>query len=220
MPTTQRQLEANQQNAQHSTGPQSETGKAIAKMNALRTGLTGRTVLLPSESADLYEHHVARFTCDLNPVGDREHELVQTLADTQWRLNRIPSLEAGVYVIGRIRYADMFADQEPNVRLLLIEHHTFLSHARELNNLSIQESRLRRQYTKDLAELKQLQAQRSEAAKALSQQPKLAISDPALGFEFAAPASTPLSALSSCPTATATSGVTVAATPHSQASGR
>jgi len=38
-------LAANQANAQLSTGPTSVTGKAASSLNALKTGLTGRTVL-------------------------------------------------------------------------------------------------------------------------------------------------------------------------------
>jgi hypothetical protein len=38
-------------NAQLSTGPRSAEGKAVS-MNAVKTGLTGRTVLLPSDDAE------------------------------------------------------------------------------------------------------------------------------------------------------------------------
>jgi hypothetical protein len=37
------QIEANQRNAQFSTGPTSEAGKAKSSLNAVKTGLTGRT---------------------------------------------------------------------------------------------------------------------------------------------------------------------------------
>lgn len=44
-------LLANGTNAQLSTGPTSPEGKARSSLNALKTGLTGRTVLLPTEDA-------------------------------------------------------------------------------------------------------------------------------------------------------------------------
>src|SRR5579863_3901586 len=44
-PLSPAQLSANRANALKSTGP-SEAGKAKSRMNALRTGLTGRTVLI------------------------------------------------------------------------------------------------------------------------------------------------------------------------------
>ncbi len=41
------QLAANRANAQLSTGPRSQTGLTASALNAVKTGLTGRTVLLP-----------------------------------------------------------------------------------------------------------------------------------------------------------------------------
>jgi hypothetical protein len=52
------QLTANQENAQLSTGPKSQSGKAISSMNAVKTGLTGRTVLLPSDDVAAYQTHL------------------------------------------------------------------------------------------------------------------------------------------------------------------
>jgi len=44
--STSAQITANQKNAQLSTGPTSPDGKAKSSLNAVKTGLTGRTVLL------------------------------------------------------------------------------------------------------------------------------------------------------------------------------
>src|SRR4051812_25833591 len=91
---SERRLAANRANALLSTGPTTSEGKAVSSLNAVKTGLTGRTILLPSEDADAYEAHMARYQEEFQPVGEREKTLVQNLAETQWRLNRIPSLEA------------------------------------------------------------------------------------------------------------------------------
>src|SRR3974390_3828004 len=93
-------------------GPASEEGKATSSLNALKTGLTGRTVLLPSEDAALYEPHLAQFREQYQPVGDQELALVQSLADTEWRLARIPSLEMGTFALGRMEFAGLFPDYE------------------------------------------------------------------------------------------------------------
>lgn len=155
------QVEANRQNAQLSTGPTSPEGKAISSKNALKTGLTGKAVLLPSDDAASYEQHVGAFFDELNPQGDRETELVQSIADTKWRLARIPGLEFGIYALGRIQFAEEFAHLPQAEAAALVEAKTFLTFQRQLNNLSIQESRLRRQYEKDLAELRRLQELRA-----------------------------------------------------------
>jgi hypothetical protein len=156
-------LAANRANAQLSTGPRTEAGKAKSSLNAVKTGLTGRTVLLPSEEAALYEAHIARFRDEFQPVGDRETTLVQNLADTQWRLDRIPSLETGLFALGRRRYADLFEEEaNPQVRAALLDAHILMTEAKHFKNLHLQESRLRRQYRQDAQELKERQAKRKK----------------------------------------------------------
>jgi hypothetical protein len=159
-----KQLTANRANAQLSTGPTSPEGKAKVSHNALKTGLTGRTVLLPSDDVAVYQAHVERLFQQFAPESDEEKRLAQSLADTLWRLERIPSLEAGIYAIGRRQLAGEFADEEDEtVRKAMIEAQVFLTYRRDLNNLSIQENRLRRQYEKDETELKRLTAARQTA---------------------------------------------------------
>jgi hypothetical protein len=190
------QAAASRINGALSHGPTSESGKATSSLNALTTGLTGRTVLLPSEDAALYEAHLARFREQYQPVGDQELALVQSLADTHWRIARIPSLEMGIYALGRMEFADLFTEYDEGSRKILIEAKTFLAYQRQLVNLSIQEGRLRRQAEKDLAALQALQQPRLQKAQArLDEAARLYISavhqnrqeefDPeALGFEF------------------------------------
>jgi hypothetical protein len=194
--STPAQIAANQNNSQLSTGPTSQAGKAKSSLNAVRSGLTGRTVLLPGDDAVLYESHVAHFIESYAPAGDDERNLVQSLADTQWRLLRIPSLEMGIYAIGRLEFAGLFPNEEQAVRKHLIEAQVFLAYQRQLNNLSIQESRLRRQRDKDTAAIRELQENRKRRAKArldtaarqyirsIQEQPRQEFDPAAFGFEF------------------------------------
>src|SRR3954449_3943860 len=162
--SSERRLAANRANAQLSTGPTTIEGKAKSSLNAVKAGLTGRTVLLPSEDAALYQAHVERFQQELQPVGEREAQLVQSLADTQWRLDRIPGLEFGLFALGRKRYADQFEEEEdPQVRAALLDAHILMTEAKHFKNLHLQESRLRRQYRQDAQELRELQRERKEA---------------------------------------------------------
>ena len=157
-----RQIAANRQNSQLSTGPKTEAGKAKSSLNAVRHGLTGRTVLLPSDDAAAYEAHVQSFEKRYAPATDEERNLVQSLADTEWRLLRIPSLEMGIYAVGRLELASTFQEiEEPQARAALIEAKVYLTYQRQLNNLSIQEGRLIKQRDKALAELDSLQKLRA-----------------------------------------------------------
>src|SRR5215470_9656482 len=190
------QIAASRVNGALSHGPTSETGKATSSLNALKTGLTGGTVLLPSEDAALYEAHLTRFQQRYKPVGDQELALVQSLADTEWRLARVPSLEMGIFALGRMEFADLFPEYDEESRKVLIEAKTYLAYQRQFNNLSILEGRLRRQADKDLAALQALQQPRIQATQARLNQAALLYIDAvhqnkqeqydpeALGFEF------------------------------------
>ncbi len=163
--STPAQIAANQANAQLSTGPKTEEGKTKSSLNAVKTGLTGRTVLLPGDDIAAYQQHVASLEVHYQPATDAEKLLVQSIADTEWRTARIPTLEAGIYALGRLEFANQFEHEDPAVRPALLDAKTFLAYQRQLNNLTLQENRLRRQREKDLTELKQLQAERDTARK-------------------------------------------------------
>ena len=185
-PVYPKRLAANRANAQLSTGPRTEAGKAVSSLNAVKTGLTGRTVLLPSDEVATYRAHIQRFEQELKPVGAWERELVQNLADTQWRLDRVPNLEAGLYALGRIQYAELFADWH------LLDAHILMVEAKHFKNLHLQEARLRRQYRQDLQELKTLQAERrkeheEQQEKAAAQPSRARCEAEPRGFEFATP---------------------------------
>jgi len=156
-------LAANRANALPSTGPRSEEGRRTSSLNAVKTGLTGITVLLPTDADAEYQRHIAAYEEEFQPVGLEESELVQSLADIAWRLRRIPALEMAIYARGRIEFADQFEDQkDPGVRRSLIELHTHLTYEKQLRNLHIQESRLVRRREKETAELRRLQENRKE----------------------------------------------------------
>jgi len=181
-------LAANRANAQLSSGPRTEAGKAKSSLNAVKTGLTGRTVLLASEDAETYEAHLLQYVDRFAPVGDRETELVQSLADTQWRLNCIPNLEAGLFALGRLRCADLFEDEKNGqVRRAMIDAHILVEDAKHFKNLHLQENRLLRRYEQHAKELRELQAQRKKEQEEKEQARKTAPSKSlaaANGFEF------------------------------------
>lgn len=157
--SSEAQISANQSNAQLSTGPTTETGKSKVRLNALKTGLTGHTVLLPADNAELYERLIESLRSEYNPKTDAEIRLVQSIADSTWRLDRIPGLEAAIFATGFAKLADLHADVEDSAqRKRMIGCEVFLAYERQLRNLQLQESRLRRHREKDVAELKALQA--------------------------------------------------------------
>ena len=150
----------NRANARWSTGPKSGEGKAVASLNAVKTGLTGRTVLLPSDDSAAYTAHIAEYQSEYQPSGLRERELVQSLADTSWRLQRIPGLELALYARGRAEFAETFQHGDPALVASKIELETYLKYEKQLKNLQLQEARLTRRYEKESTELRSLQKER------------------------------------------------------------
>ncbi len=164
---TQAQLLANQKNAQLSSGPVTPEGKDRSSHNAVKTGLTGQTVLLPSENVAAYQSHIARIHKQFDPATDEERTLVQAIADTEWRLLRIPSLEAGILAVGRRKLADLYPNEsDPATRASFIEAEVQLAFRKDLSNLALQETRLRRHRQVDSEKLASLRAVRQKAEEA------------------------------------------------------
>ncbi|MBV9225532.1 MAG: hypothetical protein JOY85_15985 [Acidobacteriaceae bacterium] len=168
---SERRLAANRANAQLSTGPRTEVGKAVSSLNAVKTGLCGRAVLLADEeeAAD-YREHVERVYAWWKPANVEEHALVQALADTQWRLESIPGLESALYAQARLRGEPVLQHPDPVAQRLLLQAQAEVAEAKALQNLRLHERRLQRQYEKDKAELNQLRNERLREAEAERQQ--------------------------------------------------
>ena len=114
-----------------------------------------------TDDASEYERHLRAYFDELQPAGQRESDLAQSIADTSWRLKRIPGLESAIYAQGHVEFADAFAGHDPALRPGLIELHTFLTYEKQLRNLQLQEARLHRRREKDNAELARLQQERN-----------------------------------------------------------
>ncbi len=59
----------NKKNARRSTGPKSVAGKQKSSLNALRHGLTGQIVVMPTEDLDAYQSHLKSFVDEYLPQG-------------------------------------------------------------------------------------------------------------------------------------------------------
>lgn len=82
------QIAASIENAAHSTGPVTASGKDAVSRNALTHGLTSNRLLLPGEDpADFEALHLA-VVARYNPQNQVESNLTITVAATEWRLAR------------------------------------------------------------------------------------------------------------------------------------
>ena len=91
---TPAQIRANRANAQHSSGPRSDAGRQITKMNALKHGLAARELVIKDEDPAALEALRADLRAEHAPANQTEALLVEDLAICWWRLQRGRKYEA------------------------------------------------------------------------------------------------------------------------------
>jgi hypothetical protein len=160
------QIEANRRNAQQSTGPRTEIGKKTSSLNALRHGLTSRMVVLPTEDLAAYKTFSAEFLVDLAPETFAERQFAQIIIDTQWRLNRVRSLEDGMLALGHYGPESQIDPGHPEIHAALTAAAVFREHSQAFVNLSMHEQRLYRILKDASKSLEDLKAKRIAARQA------------------------------------------------------
>ena len=93
---TSRQIEANRRNAQRSTGPRTEVGKARSRLNARKHGLTSKMLLIVGETSNDFDELRAELLEEFDRRSAFECELVERVAGILWRLRRVPFFEAAI----------------------------------------------------------------------------------------------------------------------------
>ena len=169
---TKKQTRANQQNAQESTGPRTAAGKAKSSQNALKHGLRAQATVLPDENLDDFEFLVSELETQFQPQTVVEWNLLRQLADAEWRMRRVPCLEAALFaakINEAALYYDNFPEQLPEdaaeADRVIIGAATErdASAGDTLSKLSRYEARLSQRYFKTLDHLRQLQDRRAHA---------------------------------------------------------
>ncbi len=90
------QLAANRANAQHSSGPKTESGRATSAQNRTTHGLTrhnGTFVLLSTEDPNGFELLKASLATEHEPTTETESILITTMAESHWLANRAQNLQ-------------------------------------------------------------------------------------------------------------------------------
>jgi hypothetical protein len=154
------QLAANQANAQLSTGPVTDAGKAIASRNALSHGLTSSKVLLPGDSQEEYDAFATDHIRVYMPGDLTERALVDKIVASNWRFRH--ALETEAAFIGAA--ATHILEQEPALSRTEAEARIFLDKAlsRQLSLIMRYKRSIERTGEKALAELRRLQKIRSQ----------------------------------------------------------
>ena len=96
---TEKQLEANRRNAELSTGPVTDEGKAIVSKNRVSHGVLSRDVVLPGmeqfENVEDFKQLKESLEEYWQPEGVMEESLCEDLAIQWWRMRRLYRHESG-----------------------------------------------------------------------------------------------------------------------------
>jgi len=141
----------NRANSKHSTGPRTESGKRRSSLNALTHGLTAQSAVLPSEDRAAYDLHRHALIEEHKPKTPTENILVKDIADTSWRLKRIPLLEAELF-----HRATNPPNEQAAIEFDIVDAHHALAW------LSLHDTRLSRKLHKTIDKLRELQAERRQ----------------------------------------------------------
>ena len=166
--TSEKKIEANRLNAQRSTGPRSEEGKARVSRNPMRHGLCSRDVLLAQEDAGEFAELLRQFVADLQPRDLLERIAVDRIAGEYWRLGRASRLERDWMEAAMEEEAGLieglFKDEDPaavpSLRLGDAVKHDFCEGL--FDRLRRYEGRLDRSLGRQLAELAKLRKRKDE----------------------------------------------------------
>lgn len=92
------QIDANRRNSLKSTGPRSVEGKAASRFNALKTGITAHSMVIPGEDPTELDTLAADYHRQFQPGTALERFLVDALVSSEWQIRRLHRIEAQLWV--------------------------------------------------------------------------------------------------------------------------
>ena len=188
--SSQKQIDANRLNAQHSTGPRTPEGKAIARLNAVQHALTGQLTIVTPQQHGAFLALSQRLTASLNPAGEQELQVAHRIVRDTWRLARAAANEENAYALGLMDQAntDSAPDADPNMTIAISDARTYFNKIRDFDRASLYEQRLKRGLVQDYKLFHQLQKDRIY----LETHPRPSVNGSVLSTKLTAPFGLPI----------------------------
>ena len=130
-------------------------------MNAYRHGLTGQVHVVAAMDQIAYDKHCHSTQEYFHPVGDFEVSMVQSVADDRWQLQRASTIEDFIFACDMAGTESLIED--PIKNYALVRGKTWFGSGKDLERIALYASRIQRRLEKNLAMLRQLQADRKAA---------------------------------------------------------
>ena len=89
-------IKANRENAKHSTGPKTATGKFKSSRNSIKHGLQARLHLVIGEDPVAFERFKASYIKSLSPKNIIEEQDCIQIIGLGWQLRRFPVVASGI----------------------------------------------------------------------------------------------------------------------------
>jgi len=187
--STLRQIEANRRNSQKSTGPTSVTGKAASSMNALKSGIHAKSLVLPSEKLADLEQLMEDYYQRHQPDSPEARLYLDEVIHCEWLLRRYRTAETQMW---QYQAQNSYADEQ---RYPLGKSAT--GHSTPFSTLQYRVDATRRAYHRAFTALKELKAEAASAPAPLVDSPAPANPDPQttspqIGFVPPTPSTGPL----------------------------
>ena len=93
---TEAQIKANRANAQQSTGPQTQAGRARSSKNRLSHGFYSSCLFIPGENPEDFHNLLAALQAEFQPANPDEQILLEKMVQHQWLTLRAYRLQAQV----------------------------------------------------------------------------------------------------------------------------
>ncbi len=162
--SSQKRIDANRRNAQKSTGPRTPEGKARSAQNALRHGLASISPhsFLAAEDRTAFDRLLTGYMRIYEPAHQDEVHLLTDAVFCKWRQQRAWTAEAQQLEMAIAENQYDLQKKLPKANVAAHLANGFIHSAEQSQLLRRYEAQLHRQYLRNLKELRDLQATRTE----------------------------------------------------------
>ena len=131
-----------------------------ANFNASRDPVTGQAFIMTDTDYHAYYAFVKKYTAEFQPQTHSEQQMVRTIADTQWRINRSRAIECNLlsYQVSQLNNIVPSNNTESQTALTLARMAAGLT--KELARLSLYEQRLNKLLESTMDRLEHIQSSR------------------------------------------------------------
>jgi len=162
MSVSRAQLAANRANAQKSTGPRTPEGKQVACLNGVKHRVTQQVMIMPEPQMQAYlAFHTEQQEAHA-PADPIEKQMVQTIIDTQWRLNCARAWELSLFANNHENFGPMVETERADVHAAMTAVQTLTTNASQLKLMSLYETRLNRTLLTTMKQLDERQVARKQ----------------------------------------------------------